>query len=138
MIILWLPFVTAYYVKHTGDVAILDVSSNFLEGRQLNQGEESYFDLPLDSHTSATLYEHCVRAIKHGLNFGVHGLPLIGTGDWNDGFDKVGQQGKGESVWLAFFLYEILIRFADIAWLHNDAAFAKECKRQATAIKRKY
>ena len=111
------------------------ISSNFLEGRQLNPGEESYFDLPLDSHTSATLYEHCVRAIKHGFNFGEHGLPLIGTGDWNDGFDKVGQHGKGESVWLAFFLYEILIRFADIADLHNDAAFATECKNQAQQLK---
>ena len=132
---LWLPYVTAYYVKHTGDDAILDVSSNFLDGRHLNQGEESYFDLPLDSHTSATLYEHCVRAIQHGLDFGVYGLPLIGTGDWNDGFDKVGQHGKGESVWLAFFLYEILIRFADISGLHNDAAFEKECKIQAQRLK---
>ncbi|MBK5271217.1 MAG: cyclic beta 1-2 glucan synthetase, partial [Bacteroidia bacterium] len=132
---LWLPFVTAYYIKHTSDVAILDVSSNFLDGRQLNPGEESYFDLPLDSHTPATLYEHCVRAIKHGLNFGKHGLPLIGTGDWNDGFDKVGQHGKGESVWLAFFLYEILIRFAGIADLHTDAAFATECKNQAQQLK---
>ncbi len=132
---LWLPFVTSYYIKFTGDTEILDASSNFLDGRQLNHGEESYFDLPLDSHTSATLYEHCVRAIKHGLNFGEHGLPLIGTGDWNDGFDKVGQHGKGESVWLAFFLYEILIRFADIAGLHNDAAFAKACKKQAHQLK---
>jgi cellobiose phosphorylase len=132
---LWLPFVTAYYVKHTGDVEILDASSNFLDGRQLNHGEESYFDLPLDSHTSATLYEHCVRAIQHGLNFGVHGLPLIGTGDWNDGFDKVGQQGKGESVWLAFFLYGILIQFADIAGLYKDAVFATACKNQARQLK---
>jgi len=135
---LWLPFVTAHYVKHTGDVDILDASSNFLDGRQLNEGEESYFDLPLDSFTSATLYEHCVRAIQHGLNFGVHGLPLIGTGDWNDGFDKVGQQGKGESVWLAFFLYEILTRFADIAGLHNDATFAAACKNQAQLLRTKY
>jgi cyclic beta-1,2-glucan synthetase len=132
---LWLPFVTAYYVKYTGDIAILDVSSNFLDGRKLEQGEESYFDLPRDSHTSTTLYEHCVLAIKHGLNFGVHGLPLIGTGDWNDGFDKVGQHGKGESVWLAFFLYEILIGFADIAGLYNDAAFATLCKNDAQLLK---
>jgi len=132
---LWLPFVTSYYIKFTGDIEILDASSNFLDGRQLNQGEESYFDLPLDSHTSATLYEHCVRSIKHGLNFGVHGLPLIGTGDWNDGFDKVGQNGKGESVWLAFFLYQILIQFADIAILNKDGAFATKCKNQAQQLK---
>jgi cyclic beta-1,2-glucan synthetase len=132
---LWLPFVTAYYIKHTGDIEVLDVSSDFLEGRLLNPGEESYFDLPVDSHTSATLYEHCVRAIKHGFTFGVHGLPLIGTGDWNDGFDKVGQHGKGESVWLAFFLYQILNNFAETASLHNDITFADTCKKQAKKLK---
>ena len=132
---LWLPFVTAQYVKYTGDIAVLDVSTDFLEGRLLNPGEESYFDLPTDAHTSATLYEHCVRAIEHGLNFGVHGLPLIGTGDWNDGFDKVGQHGKGESVWLAFFLYEILNSFAETASLHNDLVFSDTCKNEAKQLK---
>jgi len=132
---LWLPFVTAQYVKHTGDIEVLDVSSNFLDGRLLNPGEESYFDLPADAHTSATLYEHCVLAIEHGLNFGVRGLPLIGTGDWNDGFDKVGQHGKGESVWLAFFLYEILNSFAETARLHNDLVFVETCKNEAQQLK---
>ncbi len=132
---LWLPFVTDAYIRHTGDVAILDTPVNFLEGRPLNPGEESYFDLPTDSAPPAPLYEHCVLAIKHALNFGVHGLPLIGTGDWNDGFDKVGQHGKGESVWLAFFLYEILHRFAETALLHNDPAFSDTCKEQATELK---
>ena len=112
--------------------------SNFLEGRLLNPGEESYYDLPVDSGTSASLYDHCVKAIKHGFNYGEHGLPLIGTGDWNDGYDKVGKHGKGESVWLAFFLYEILIRFTEIARLHNDAVFADECKKASAAIKSKY
>ncbi len=132
---LWLPFVIANYIKHTADIAVLDESIDFLEGRQLNMGEESYFDLPLIAHTPAPLYEHCVRAIKHGLNFGEHGLPLIGTGDWNDGFDKVGQHGKGESVWLAFFLYEILNSFAAIANLHNDIIFANTCKNEAKKLK---
>ena len=132
---LWLPFVTAHYIKYTEDTGILDVSSNFLDGRQLNFGEESYFDLPWDSHTPASLYEHCVHAIKNGLRFGEHGLPLIGTGDWNDGFDRVGPQGKGESVWLAFFLYDILIRFSEIAGLHGDAAFTNTCKSQAIQLK---
>lgn len=132
---LWLPFVTAYYIKHTGDTAVLDVSSDFLEGRLLNLEEESYFDLPADSHTSATLYEHCVRAIKHSLTFGEYGLPLIGTGDWNDGFDKVGQHGKGESVWLAFFLYEILNSFGETARLHKDLTFADTCQKEAIKLK---
>ncbi len=132
---LWLPFVTAYYIKLTGDVAVLDVSIDFLEGRMLNPGEESYYDLPLNAHAPAKLYEHCVRAIQHGLNFGENGLPLIGTGDWNDGFDKVGQHGKGESVWLAFFLYEILNRFAETAALHNDTMFADTCVQEANTLK---
>jgi len=132
---LWLPFVTAYYSKQTGDLAVLDVSIDFLEGRMLNQGEESYFDLPVMANMPATLYDHCVRAIKHGLNFGVHGLPLIGTGDWNDGFDKVGQHGKGESVWLAFFLYEILNNFAETASLYNDLVFSDTCKNEAKKLK---
>jgi cyclic beta-1,2-glucan synthetase len=132
---LWLPFVTAYYIKHTGDIAILDESIDFLEGRLLNPEEESYFDLPLNAHKPAPLYDHCVLAIKHGLNFGVHGLPLIGTGDWNDGYNKVGQYGKGESVWLAFFLYEILHRFGETACLHNDTTFGDSCKKEADTLK---
>lgn len=132
---LWLPYVTAYYVKHTGDSPFLDMSVNFLEGRQLNLGEESYFDLPLHSDSSVTIYDHCVRSITHGLRFGIHGLPLMGTGDWNDGFDKVGPDGKGESVWLAFFLYEILIRFAEMADLRSDTAFASICLQQAVQLK---
>ncbi|MEO6914259.1 MAG: glucoamylase family protein, partial [Chitinophagaceae bacterium] len=132
---LWLPLVTAYYVKHTGDSGILDIPTNYLDGRMLNPGEESYFDLPYDSGLAVPLYTHCVQAIKHGLNFGEHGLPLIGTGDWNDGFDKVGQHGKGESVWLGFFLYEILNDFAETASLHNDPTFSDTCKNEAKRLK---
>jgi cellobiose phosphorylase len=132
---LWLPYVTSIYIEHTGDSSVLDVQEAFLEGRLLNVEEESYYDLPNQSANSATLYDHCVLAIKHGLRFGEHGLPLIGTGDWNDGFDRVGKEGKGESVWLAFFLYDILVRFSEIALQHNDVAFADECKMQAKQLK---
>ena len=132
---LWLPYVTSMYVFHSGDNKILDEITPYLDGRQLNFGEESYYDLPVQSGISASLYDHCVQAIKHGLNFGVHGLPLIGTGDWNDGFDRVGIEGKGESVWMAFFLYEILGKFSKVARLHLDENFALECENQAKKLK---
>jgi cellobiose phosphorylase len=132
---LWLPFVTAQYISFTADTAILNEQVPFLEGRPLNAGEESYYDLPVKSSDSFSLYDHCVRAIKKGFNYGERGLPLIGSGDWNDGFDKVGIEGKGESVWMAFFLYDILLRFAKIARLHNDADFADQCEREAEQLK---
>ena len=131
---LWLPFVTYRYVMHTGDTKILDEPLHFLEGRQLNAGEESYYNLPEKSEQTATLYEHCARAIKHGLTYGEHGLPLMGTGDWNDGMDRVGHEGKGESIWLGFFLYDILMKFIEIANLRNDLEFAAQCKEEADKL----
>ncbi|MFT3911611.1 MAG: glucoamylase family protein [Ferruginibacter sp.] len=131
---LWLPFVTAKYVEATGDESILDESIFFLEGRLLNAGEESYYDLPIRSDTQASLYQHCVNAIVHGLKFGEHGLPFIGSGDWNDGMDKVGNHGRGESVWLAFFLYDILKRFSEIAGIKKDNDFAENCLHTAETL----
>ncbi len=132
---LWLPFVTANYIDATADKAILDEQVNFLEGRLLNDGEESYYDLPIRSDVSAGLYEHCMIAIEHALKFGEHGLPFMGSGDWNDGMDKVGMHGKGESVWLAFFLYDILIKFIPVAQLKKDEPFANKCKAAAEALR---
>jgi cellobiose phosphorylase len=123
------------YVSATSDTGVLDEQIHFLEGRLLNMGEDSYYDLPIRSDNSAGLYEHCVRAIEHALKFGEHGLPFIGSGDWNDGMDKVGNHGKGESVWLAFFLYDILKRFEPIAMLKRDDAFAKKCKAEADKLR---
>ena len=133
---LWLPFVTTRYVISTGDNTVLDEPIHFLEGRALNIDEESYYDLPIRSDESASLYEHCVRAIEHGLRFGEHGLPLMGSGDWNDGMDKVGQHGKGESVWLAFFLYDILVRFVAVAELKGDTAFIDKTRLAAETLKK--
>lgn len=132
---LWLPYITSRYISTTADADLLDEQIRFLEGRLLNSGEESYYDLPIRSDHSATLYEHCVKAIEHGLRFGVNGLPLIGSGDWNDGMDKVGHHGHGESIWLAFFLYDILLRFAEVAQLKSDSAFAERCKTEAAQLK---
>jgi cellobiose phosphorylase len=125
---LWLPLATWRYVTATGDTGVLSEPATFLEGRPVKPEEDSYYDLPIRSGQSADLYEHCVRAVRHGLRFGEHGLPLMGSCDWNDGMDKVGEHGKGESVWLAFFLYEVLRRFAEVADLRNDAAFAELCR----------
>ncbi len=132
---LWLPLATARYIDATADEDILAEKAGFLEGRLLNQGEESYYDLPLRSPQTADLYEHCRRAIERGLHSGVHGLPLIGSGDWNDGMNNVGRQGRGESVWLGFFLYQVLSEFEPIAQRRGDSAFAQRCRSEAERLK---
>jgi cyclic beta-1,2-glucan synthetase len=132
---LWLPFVTCKYISKTGDTDILNESVALLDGRVLNPDEESYYELFNQSDRVAILYNHCVRSIKHGLCYGSHGLPLMGTGDWNDGMDRVGKQGKGESVWLAFFLYNVLTQFIPVAQAHNDPDFAVQCTNEAKTLK---
>jgi len=133
---LWLPLATARYVTATGDAAVLDERIGFLEGRLLNQGEESYYDMPLRSVQAGDLYEHCRRAIEHGFRSGVHGLPLIGSGDWNDGMNNVGRQGRGESVWLGFFFYDVLAEFEPIARRRGDIEFAGKCRQHADDLQR--
>ena len=131
---LWLPLAVCRYLSCTSDASVLSERSAFLEGRLVADDEESYYDLPVQSAESADLYAHCVRAINHALTFGVHGLPLMGSGDWNDGMNNVGRHGKGESVWLGFFLYDVLMRFAEVATLHGDAAFVDRCRSEAAKL----
>ena len=132
---LWLPLATSRYVLSTGDVGVLNESVHFIEGRPVTAEEDSYYDLPGRSEEAASLYEHCVRSILRGLRFGEHGLPLIGSGDWNDGMNLVGEHGKGESIWLGFFLYEVLVRFIETAQRHGDIAFAERCRREAAQVR---
>ncbi len=125
---LWLALATCRYVLTSGDTRVLDEPAGFLAGRPLSADDESYYDLPGSSESTESLYQHCVLAIRRGLGLvGAHGLPLMGSGDWNDGMNRVGIQGKGESVWLGFFLCEVLRQFVAVALLHNDPDFAGVC-----------
>jgi len=132
---LWLPYATCRYVEAVGDTGVLDSEIQFLESRALRPDEEANYDLPQRSAESGTLYEHCVRAIKNGLKFGEHGLPLMGCGDWNDGMNLIGEKGKGESVWLAFFLHDVLKKFSALAERRGDKAFAAQCDEQAKTLR---
>jgi cyclic beta-1,2-glucan synthetase len=131
----WLPYATAHYVDVTGDVAVLDSMVPFLDGPGLHADEHEAFFEPKVSGVSATLFEHCVKALDVSLAVGDHGLPLMGTGDWNDGMNRIGEKGTGESVWLGWFLYCALTAFADLADRRGDQTRAANWRRHAAALK---
>ncbi len=109
--LLWLVFLVEEYISVTGDNSILDIKTPYLQGKCLEDFEEERYELYKESDIEEGIYFHCIKAIEKSLNFGEHGLPKIGTGDWNDGFSAVGNKGKGESVWLGFFMYLVINRF---------------------------
>ncbi len=118
--LLWLPYVTADYIQHTGDTSVLDEQTPYLNQARLDEEEDERYAIPMVTDHYASVYEHCVRAIDNSLKFGEHGLPLIGTGDWNDGFSAIGREGKGESVWLGWFLLSTLKSFIPLCQERQD------------------
>ncbi len=134
--LLWLVYVTAEYIKFTGDASILEEKVPYVKGEVLQDGEDESYDIHLQSNISEEIYKHCIRAIDKGINLGEHGIPKIGSGDWNDGFSTVGNKGKGESIWLGFFLYEVLDRFIPICENRQDLQSANKYKKVMDNLKR--
>src|SRR5439155_10636506 len=118
----------------TGDIAVLDKPVPFLDGQALRSGEHDAYFPPMIAEESATLFEHCARGLDQSLAVGEHGLPLIGTGDWNDGMNRVGARGKGESVWLGWFLYTTLAEWAPIAEARGEAERARVWRAHRDAL----
>jgi cyclic beta-1,2-glucan synthetase len=131
----WLAYAAAHYVDATGDVAVLDQSVPFLEGQALQPGEHDAYFQPVISDDSAPLFEHCARALEQSLSVGAHGLPFFGTGDWNDGMNRVGEMGRGESVWLGWLLHATLVAFAPLARARGQCARETLWLRHAAALK---
>jgi cyclic beta-1,2-glucan synthetase len=131
---LWLPFVTADYVEATGDLSVLREMTPYLSGPALEPGHEDLYLVPGRSGVMASVYEHCLAALEASRGTGEHGLPLMGGGDWNDGMNRVGIEGRGESVWLAWFLAATLTRFAPLAEAMGEPERAADCLRRAEEL----
>ena len=133
--LLWLPYAVCRFIEVTGDLRVLEESIPFLDGEPLAEGQNVSYFLPRISETKATLFEHCARAIDRSLKVGAHGLPLMGTGDWNDGMNLVGEKGKGESVWLGWFLHLVLGEFAPLADSRGEHKRAESWRLHMTELK---
>jgi cyclic beta-1,2-glucan synthetase len=131
---IWLAYAVAHYVETTGDLSVLDEQVPFIEGQTLRPGENDAYFQPTVSDRPASLFEHCARGLDQSLLIGAHGLPLIGTGDWNDGMTRVGELGKGESVWLGWFLYATLSSFAPLANTCGEKVRAATWRSHAVAL----
>jgi cyclic beta-1,2-glucan synthetase len=133
--LIWLPYVVVHYIEVTGDAAILDETLPFLEGKPIPDGREDLYYEPAVSSETATLFEHCARTLDRSLGVGQHGMPFMGTGDWNDGMNRIGYEGQGESVWLAWFLHTTLWEFAKIAQGRGEAERAEKWRLHVGELK---
>jgi cyclic beta-1,2-glucan synthetase len=132
--LLWLPLIASEYVRATGDATVLDEVTRYLRAEPLADGEDEVFVEPEESGERGSIYEHCCRAIDRSLAVGAHGLPLMGTGDWNDGMNRVGREGRGESVWMGFFLFDILQRFIPLVEARQEGGRARRYRAHAATL----
>ena len=132
--LLWMVYLTAEYIEFTGDYSILEEQTTYLIGKELEENEDERYEKFNSTKETGSIYEHCIKAIERCLNFGQNGLPKIGSGDWNDGFSNVGPKGKGESVWLGFFLYNVLDRFTKIMENLNEENIKSKIEKYKTIM----